>query len=56
MTYIPDSNTTDLDFLNKPMKKVNRNKNSGSKISKSFTEEQFKKVKEWLDSYDYSDN
>lgn len=55
-TYIPDSNTVDLDFLNKPVKKVNRNKNRGNKIPKSFTEDQFKKVKEWLGSYDYSEN
>ena len=55
-TYIPDSNTVDLDFLNKPIKKINRNKSGGNKIPKSFTKEQFKKVKEWLDTYDYSDN
>ena len=46
----------DLGFLNKPIKKVNRNKGSDNKIPKSFTEEQFKKVKEWLGSYDYSDS
>lgn len=55
-TYIPDSNTIDLDFFNKPIKKVNRSKSSDNKITKSFTEDQFKKVKGWLDSYDYSDN
>lgn len=54
-SYIPDSSTEDLDFLNKPIKKVERNKNS-NKVPKSFTEDQFKKIKEWLDTYDYSDN
>lgn len=52
MSYIPDSSTEDLDFLNKPTKKVDRNKSS-DKVPKSFTEDQFKKIKEWLDLYDY---
>lgn len=54
-SYMPDSSTEDLNFLNEPMKKVDRNKNS-NQAPKSFTEDQFKKIKEWLNSYDYSDN
>ena len=52
---MPDSSTEDLNFLNEPIKKVDRNKNS-NQAPKSFTEDQFKKIKEWLNSYDHSDN
>lgn len=55
-TYIPNSNTVDLDFFNKPIKKVKRIKNSDNRIAKSFTEDQFIKVRGWLDSYDNSEN
>lgn len=54
--YIPDSKIGELDFLNYPIKKVNRSKSSSNKLSKSFTADQFVKVKEWLGSYDHSDN
>lgn len=54
--YIPDSKIGELDFLNYPIKKVNRSKNGSNKLSKSLTADQFEKVKEWLGSYDYSDN
>lgn len=54
--YIPDSKSGELDFLYYPIKKVNRSKSGSNKLSKSFTSDQFGKVKEWLDSYDYSDN
>ena len=54
--YIPDSKIGELDFLNYPIKKVNRSKSSSNILSKSFTADQFEKVKEWLGSYDYSEN
>lgn len=54
--YIPDSNIEELDFLNHPIKKVNRSKGSGNTFAKSFTTEQFKKVKEWIGSDDHSVN
>lgn len=54
--HIPDSSADDLVFLEKPLKKVSRKKGNDNKIAKSLSEDQYIKIKGWLNSYDYSDN
>lgn len=54
--YVPNSNAGNLSFLNEPIKKASGRKNSNHKIRKTFSEDQFGKIKEWINSYDHPDN